>query len=117
VISAPSSAIFKELHQLCDQLVALQLEVEISVETLCGESDVRLRVSQRHDPDRTVELLAPDPTAWSSRNWDAVCVQHGCRRVWRGPGESCSLDDVATFVHALVCLDAARLTPRYVALS
>jgi hypothetical protein len=113
VVLSPSSVVPAPLHQLCDQLVALRLFVEFSAETLCGEPDVRLRICRRDEPDLSVELLVPDPMTWCSRNWDAVRIQRGCRRMWRGPDLDCSLGEVATFVEALLHLSTTQLPQRF----
>ena len=104
------------LQQLCRQLVALRLVVDLSVGTLCGEPDVRLRICRREVPDASVELLVPDPATWSARNWDAVLVQQGQRRLWRGPDQDCPLDEAATFVRALLSINDTGLAERYAVL-
>jgi hypothetical protein len=113
VVLSPSSVVPAPLHQLCDQLLALHLLVEYSAETLCGEPDVRLRICRREEPDVSVELLVPDPGTWSSRHWDAVRIQRGYRRMWRGPDQDCSPGEVAAFVEALLDLGATQLPQRF----
>ena len=114
MVLSPSSVVPAPLHQLRDQLLALHLFVEFSAEPLCGEPDVRLRICRREEPDVSVELLVPDPTTWSSRNWDGVRIQRGYRRMWRGPDQGCSLGEVATFVEALLHLGTTQLPQRFV---
>jgi hypothetical protein len=102
------------LQELCVRLAAQRLEARIDVGMVAGERDVRLQVCQDDRPDVMVELLAPDPSTWHSRHWDAVRVQRGGRRVWRGPARGCPLDEVGRFVQALLLLGATQLAQLYV---
>ena len=112
--SSPITVVTDSLDRLCELLVAQDFSVELSVEPICGERDVRLRVCWHEDPAVSVEVLAPDPSTWMSRCWDAVRIDRGHRRVWRGPDQGRPLDEVADFVSALLCLTAAQLADRYV---
>jgi hypothetical protein len=114
VVPAPSTLVDDSLRRLCEQLAARHFSVTIDVHVVCGEPDVRLRVCRPQDPAVTVELLGPDPTSWSSRGWHAVRLQHGDRRLWHGPDHGCPLEEVATFVAALVCAGTEHLGQRYV---
>jgi hypothetical protein len=102
------------LQRLCEELTAQRFRAAITVEMLWGEADVRLQVRRPEPLDLVVELMAPDPPAWTSPNWDGVRVEHGHRQVWRGPDRTCSLNEVRRFVQALLCLDQAQLAAQYV---
>ncbi|SDX90454.1 hypothetical protein SAMN05661080_01644 [Modestobacter sp. DSM 44400] len=103
----------RSLQELCEKFTALNLPAAITVEMLWGYPDVRLQVRQAARADVAVELLAPDPPAWSSQNWDAVRIEEGHREVWRGPDRSCPLTEVTRFVQALLCLGAVQLAQLY----
>ena len=114
VYSSPDTVVDASLHRLCEQLVTQHFTVELSVESLCGERDVRLRVCRHDHPAVSVEVLAPDPSTWMSRCWDAVRIDCGRRRLWRGPDQERPLEEVVDFVSGLLCLTAAQLAQRYV---
>jgi hypothetical protein len=102
------------LQLLCARLRAKRLQARIDVATVGGEPDVRLQVCRNGGSDVLVELLAPDPPPRRPEHWDAVRIQCGGRRVWRGPDQDCSLDEVEEFVQALLQLGMPELERLYV---
>jgi hypothetical protein len=102
------------LPRLRAELRARRLQAEMDVAMVGGEPDVRLHVCEQGRPDLAVEVLGRAPSAAPPDHWDAVRIQHGGRRVWRGPDRGCSLDEVRRFVEALLFLGVAQLAQLYV---